>query len=260
MLKVVLAQMFVALISITLVCIAGSLWVRRRTWFSRWEVAGTLCIAAQGCAALLISPTASAILGPPLHAISGMWNLEDFLGHVSYVVAAVALAQTVLSRITDDDRLQEIGTQWIERPATVCIPLMLAAWALGNGSKIYRSNFYEVPGDAWLKIYWLLFSIMLIYLLAWTLRGVLFLRRIPRHRPTATVYLVLVVAGIAVCTARIVTEWCSWPEHGVVGWLSTFAGGIIFAVAAARSWRTKTRWFERRPDPDSPRSAPQGAS
>src|ERR1700754_978075 len=201
--KVVLAQTFVALISLTLACIAGSLWVRRRTWFSRWEVAGTLCVAAQGCAALLISPMASKVLGPPLHAISGMWNLEDFLGHISYVLAAVALVQTVLSRVTGDGRLQEIATQWIERPATVCIPLMLAGWAFGNGSKVYRSNFYEVPGDAWLKIYWLVFSAMLIYLLAWTLRALLVLRRIPRHRPTVTVYLALVVAGIAVCTARI---------------------------------------------------------
>jgi hypothetical protein len=250
--------MFVALISITLACIACSLWVRRHTWFSRWEVAGTLCIAFQGCAALLISPTASEILGPPLHAISGMRNVEDYLGHVSYLLAAVALVQTVLSRVIDDDRLQAIGTQWVERPATVCIPLMFAAWASGNGSKVYRSNFYEVPGDAWLNIYWFLFCAMLIYLLVWTLCGLLVLRRIPRHRPTATVYLALVVAGIAACTARIVTQWSSWSERGVVGWLSTFAGGIIFAVAAARSWRNKTRWFKRRPDSDSPRPTPAG--
>ena len=250
--------MFVALISITLACIACSLWVRRHTWYSRWEVAGTLCVAFQGCAVLLISPTASEILGPPLHAISGMRNVEDYLGHVSYLLAAVALVQTVLSRVIDDDRLQAIGTQWVERPATVCIPLMFAAWASGNGSKVYRSNFYEVPGDAWLKIYWFLFCAMLIYLLAWTLCGLLVLRRVPRHWPTATVYLVLVVAGIAACTARIVTQWCSWSERGVVGWFSTFAGGIIFAVAAARSWRDKTRWFKRRPDSDSPRPTPAG--
>jgi hypothetical protein len=254
--KGVLAATFVALISITLACITGSLWVRRRTWFSRWEVAGTLCIAAQGCAALLLSPMASEIFGPPLHAITGMWNLEDFLGHLSYLLAAVAFAQAVLSRAADDQRLQEIGTQWIERPATVCIPLMWAVWATGNGSKVYRSNFYDVPGDVWLKIYWLLFSAMLIYLLAWTLPALLFLRGIPRHRPTATVYLALVVAGIAVCSARIVTEWCSWSERGVVGWSSTFAGGIIFAVATARSWRNKTKWFKRRSDPDPPHPSP----
>ena len=53
----------------------------------------------------------------------------------------------------------------------------------GNGSKVYRSNFYEVPGDAWLKIYWFLFCAMLIYLLVWTLCGLLVLRRVPRHRP-----------------------------------------------------------------------------
>ncbi len=163
---------------------------------------------------------------------------------------------TLEGRVIDDGRLQAIGTQWVERPAAVCVPLMVAAWASGNGSKVYRSNFYEVPGDAWSKIYWFLFCAMLIYLLVWTLCGLLVLQRVPRHRPTVTVYLALVIAGIVVCTARIITQWCSWSERGVVGWLSTFAGGIIFAVAAARSWQNKTRWFKRRPDPDSPHRTP----
>ena len=36
------------LIAITLCCIAWSLWIRRVTWSSRWEVAATLNIALQG--------------------------------------------------------------------------------------------------------------------------------------------------------------------------------------------------------------------
>jgi hypothetical protein len=234
-----------ALISITLACIGWSLWIRRLTWFSRWEIAGTLCIALQGSAALLISPAASEILGTPLHAVTGMWNLEDYLGHTSYLLAAGALVQTVLSRVADDHALQAIWTHWVERPATMCIPLMFAAYAMGNGAAVYRSNFYEVPADVWLKIYWLLFCGMLIYLLSWALRALLILRRVVRHRPTAAVYFAIVVGGIVVCAARIVTEWCEVSEHGAVGWLSTFGGGIVFAFASARSWRNKTRWFRQ---------------
>ena len=69
------------LIAITLACISWSLWIRRVTWSCRWEVAATLNIALQGIAVILMSPLASETLGHWLHALTGMWNLEDYIGH-----------------------------------------------------------------------------------------------------------------------------------------------------------------------------------
>jgi hypothetical protein len=76
------------LIAITLACIAWSLWIRRVTWTCRWEIAATLNIALQGTARFFMSPFASETLGRALHALSGVWNLEDYIGHDCYVVAA----------------------------------------------------------------------------------------------------------------------------------------------------------------------------
>ena len=84
----------------------------------------------------------------------------------------------------------------MERPATLCIPLLLATFTLGNGARIYRADFFEVPTDFWLSIYWLLLCGMLIYLLGYGARALLILRKDPRSRTIANVYLVASASGI----------------------------------------------------------------
>src|ERR671916_1267098 len=116
------------LIAITLCCIAWSLWIRRVTWTSRWEVAATLNIALQGLAVVLMSPWASETLGVWLHALTGKWNLEDYIGHDCYIVAASAVVYNALGRLQDDHLLQKSFKQWVERPATLCIPLLLVTF------------------------------------------------------------------------------------------------------------------------------------
>ena len=91
-----------SLIAITVGCIAWSLWIRRVTWNCRWEVAATLNIALQGLAVLLMSPLASETIGRALHALTGKWNLEDYIGHDCYVVAASAIVYNALGRLQDD--------------------------------------------------------------------------------------------------------------------------------------------------------------
>src|SRR3978361_500765 len=133
------------LITITMACIAWSLWIRRVTWFCRRGVAATLNIALQGAAVLLMSPIASETVGHWLHAATGMWNLEDYVGHDMYIVAASAVVYNALGRLQDDHAMQTTFKQWVERPATICIPLLLATFSLGNGSRIYRPPFFLGP-------------------------------------------------------------------------------------------------------------------
>src|ERR1700694_2019948 len=103
------------LTAITLACIAWSLWIRRVTWTCRWEVAATLNIALQGAAVLLMSPLASATIGHALHALTGKWNLEDFIGHDCYIVAASAFVYTALGRLKDENAMKGSVQQYVER-------------------------------------------------------------------------------------------------------------------------------------------------
>ncbi|MCG5433275.1 hypothetical protein LV457_13400 [Mycobacterium sp. MYCO198283] len=234
------------LIAITLACIAWSLWIRRVTWNCRWEVAATLNIALQGAAVALMSPLASQTLGPALHALTGKWNLEDYLGHDCYIVAASAIVYNTLGRLQDDHAMQSTFKQYVERPATLCIPLLLATFTFGNGAHVYRDDFFTVPTDAWLTTYWLLLCGTLIYLLGYGWRALLVLRKDPRSRRIANVYLFATGCGIVACTIRIVTAFVpslQLVENGVLVWFFACVCGAGFALSSAQSWRIKTKWF-----------------
>ena len=81
-----------------------------------------------------MSPLASETVGHWLHALTGMWNLEDYIGHDIYIVAASAIVYNALGRLQDDHAMQRTFKQYVERPATLCIPLLLATFSLGNGA------------------------------------------------------------------------------------------------------------------------------
>ncbi|MGE2834515.1 hypothetical protein [Mycobacterium sp. SMC-4] len=234
------------LIAITLSCIAWSLWIRRVTWSCRWEVAATLNIALQGAAVLLMSPLASETLGHWLHSMTGKWNLEDYIGHDCYIVAASAVVYNALGRLEQDHALHQRFKQFVELPATLCIPLLLAAFWLGNGAAIYRPDFFDVPTDFWLNVYWLLLCSMLIYLLLYGGRALLILRHDPRSRPIANVYLFASAMGIGACLVRVTTAFIPQLQTmagTILVWVFACACGAGFALTSAHSWRLKTRWF-----------------
>jgi hypothetical protein len=197
-----------------------------------------------------MSPLASATLGHALYALTGKWNLEDYIGHDCYVVAASTIVYNVLGRPQDDNALQASFKQYVERPATLCIPLLLATFSLGNCAAIYRPDFFDVPTDFWLNTYWLLLCGTLIYLLAYGSRALLVLRKDPRSRRIANIYLAASISGIMACAVRITTAYVT-PiqalEGGTLVWMFACMCGAGFALASAHSWRIKTKWFTGAP-------------
>ncbi|HEY1839210.1 MAG TPA: hypothetical protein VGG53_03120 [Mycobacterium sp.] len=236
------------LIFITLASISWSLWIRRVTWHCRWEVAATLNIALQGAAVALISPVSSETLGVALHNITGEWNLQNYIGHDCYIVAASAIVYNAVGRLEDDHALQESFKQYVERPATLCIPLLLATFTLSRGSKTYARDFFALPTDFWLSVYWVLLCGTLAYLLVFGSRALLALRRDPRSRRFANCYLLASASGIAACVVRIITALIPVFQNSVSSgmvWFFACACGAGFAVISAESWRQKVRWFQR---------------
>src|SRR5579875_1445490 len=184
------------LILLTLSSISWSLWIRRVTWHCRWEVAATLNIALQGCAVVLMSPPVSATLGVALHDLTGNWNIEDYLGHDCYIVAASAIVYNALGRLADDDTMQASFKQYVERPATLCIPVLLATFSVSRGSKVYQADFFALSTDFWLSVYWLVLCGTIADLLSFGGRALLVLRKDPQSRRIANVYLGASASGI----------------------------------------------------------------
>jgi hypothetical protein len=234
--------------AITLMSIAWSLWIRRFTWRSRWEVAATLNIALQGCAVALLSPLSADTLGVALHDMTGKWNLQVYLGHDCYVVAASAVVFNAIGRLEDDTALQASFKQWIERPATLCIPLLLAAFTLSNGSKAYVRDFFALHTDFWLSVYWVMLTGTLAYLLIFGSRALLVLRRDPRSKNIANLYLFASASGICACAVRMTTAVIPSLQDAVspaLIWFFCCLCGICFALSSANSWRQKLKWFHR---------------
>jgi len=238
-----------ALIMITLASIGWSLWIRRITWHCRWEVAATLNIALQGCAVALMSPLASDTLGVALYNITGVWNLQHYIGHDCYVVAASAIIYNALGRLGDDNAFQASFKQYVERPATLCIPLLLATFWVSAGSKMYVRDFFALRTDFWLTVYWLLLCGTLAYLLSFGSCALLVLRQDPRSRRIANLYLFSSASGIMATLVRSISALVpplQGPVSAYLVWLFACMCGVGFALTSAQAWRQKVRWFQRR--------------
>jgi hypothetical protein len=191
---------------------------------------------------------AADTLGVVLHDVTGEWNLQNYVGHDCYIVAASAIVYNVVGRLEDDDALQKSFRQWVERPATLCIPLLLAAFTLSAGSKNYARDFFAMPTDFWLPTYWVLLTGTLGYLLIFGSRALLVLRNDPRSRNIANFYLFASATGIAACAVRMTTAMITplqGPSSTGLVWFFCCSCGAGFALTSAHSWRQKVKWFQR---------------
>jgi hypothetical protein len=230
-----------ALITATLAAILYSLWFRRDTWRSRWEAGANLNIALQGCAVLLMSHWSAAVLGPPLHRIFGLWNVQHLLGHICWIFAVTAIIQHGMTRLADEAHVRRLLHKDVTRPLRLGVALLVAVFIIADEGH-HPDLFAAQVSNVWLGAYWLVLGGLLIYLLAYAMRVLLILRADPRS--TATVDLYLTSAGFGVA-ANLIQMGTSWSDIDVTlpVWLCACLGAIGFAYGSARSWRAKIAWF-----------------
>lgn len=249
--------MMSALIIVTLAAIFYSLWVRRDTWRSRWEAGASLNIALQGCAVLLMSPWASATLGPPLHHLFRRWNVEDLLGHICMIVAVTAIIQHGLARLDDERGSRTLFRRQVQIPLRLSIPVLIAVFF--SADERYHADLFPAHvSTLWFGAYWMVLGVLLTYLFAYAVRVLLILRRDTRSRETVDLYLISAGFGVAATVIQVSTA-----EAGIditlPVWLCACLGAIGFAYGSARSWNAKVAWF-RPGNHIPPNSGPPRAS
>jgi hypothetical protein len=247
--KVRSRMIFALMITVVVACVAWSLWVRRPTWRYPQQSGTTASVALLGATALLLSPLAAATLGRALHGLTGQWYLDDLLGHACAVGAAAAIAQTALIRCADNRTAEAMLRRWVEFPAVLSFPLLLATFTLSevpDAEHRAADYFFEVPADVWLGVHRLIFNALMIYLFAYIIHLMVILRRDERSRCTADIFIVSAAFGVLACLTRIVT--ILYPplltvetvRLGPLG-ACACACGLGVAVASGRSWHAKTR-------------------
>ncbi len=130
-------------ITVTVAIMFWSLWIRRMTWKCSYEVAATFNITLQCLAVILMSPWASHTVGRWLYNITGDHNLEDYLAHDLYIIAASAIALNVVGKLGPE--AQARFKRDVEMPATLAIPIMFLTFTAGAGRGRVSIRFLPCP-------------------------------------------------------------------------------------------------------------------
>lgn len=199
----------------------------------------TMCFHAS--ALILTAPATTTLLGERLHTLTGIWNLEDFVGHCCYAAAATTIVYHGLSRLTNDPGA------WLRRTINyILIPSMLIRLVLflfSRGSEHYAHDFMALPEGPYLAAYWVVLCGTCIALLAYGGYLFMILWAAPKHRPTATIYIAGCAVGTVTCLARIAAALTSNETMNISDpiWLGCCAASAGFAFAFGYSWRIRVR-------------------
>jgi len=226
----------------TVALVIYSLWVRRDTWWSRWENAASLALALEACALLLMSPWAGIGLGPVLQHALGVWNVQQLLGHICLIVASTANIHHMLVRLADADEVRLIMRRQLMIPIWLGFAVMVPTF-LRSDQEYQPDVFAVATADSWLRIYGLVGGALVLYLSAYVSRLMLTLRRDPRAKSTIDLYLVSMTFASAACLIVIGSTWVDGADASFVIWVCICLAVGTFAFGAARSWQAKSAWF-----------------
>jgi len=235
-----------ALIAVALCFCGGAVWVRRKTWRIRWDRALTMSVLFQGLGFALCAPIQSRYLGHALFALTGIAHLSDLFGHVLFICSICLVIYACACRLVPDAELEDVLHK-IELPGSIAGATMLAAITLShNLSRKSVPDFLDVPFDFWLRVYWLTYGVMVIYLLCFLIRLLWALRQDPRSRLTSDLFIIASGLGLlafAALLTRVINPGLVAPFWVWAFWTPASMAGGLAAFAAAWSWWGRTRPF-----------------
>lgn len=225
----------------TVALVLYCLWVRRNTWWSRWEAGATLAIAMECLGLLLLTPWAGHELGPALHEYLGLWNLQQLLGVLCLIAGVLANIYHMLVRLTDPAHVRPIMRKHLRVPVGVGVTVMLVTFAKSERG-FEPDIFASLSGDRWFTAFEVTVGVTVIFLSSYVARLMLSLRRDPRAWTTLNLYTAAMVFAAA---ASLVTVFSalSGIYAGPVIWACLCMSVAIFAYGLARSWQAKKAWF-----------------
>ncbi|QFG14090.1 membrane protein [Mycobacterium phage Curiosium] len=232
--------------------LTAALIARRKTWRARYEAAASLTLAFAGIGFLLQGRTATQTLGQGLHCIFGVRHLDDFLGHLCWIGAAVALAYYVLQRLAPTEAISGLLNMWVHPVLTVAVPVMFALLILheqASGAD-ELATLATAAHTPWLVAYRVVFALVLTYLLGLCLRLLHHLSG-QVHGVTRALVCMYVFAGVLAAAAALVPVphlLLSDHTHGTIGqhghtWELVIAPGLMAASAIVTSFATTFSWW-----------------
>lgn len=236
------------LVGFAVVAGAVSLWTRRLSIGNAWERDTTLALIFIVAGTVMVSPILSANSFVIFRDLSGLYNLEQIPGVLLCVVGDILICSMLLRRMVHDPEASRILKTRVIAPALVAVA---ASWLFFFAGGAHRDPVaLQHTADMgsinrWMQAYWITTAALLTYLMWFAFRQLLSLREVRRHRPIADIYLVAVMAGMAVGVIGIVTAVAGYTNTAlnviVTVTMAIWVGGLAFG--ASYSWRRKLRRF-----------------
>lgn len=215
-----------------------ALWMRRHSWGIRFECASTISVALQGAAILILCPGINRYISSACHAVTGLWNVEDFIANILQMGAIASLLSMAMGRFNvSTAEFEALVAQKIILPMTLFVPIFWAAFIFGNVGE------HDSP-DLWLldpskmtlgqRYYWTIFIWAAAFLL---LRTAYVLWRL-RYGQEYVAGLYLGGIGLVLVSGLLfpINVGC-----GIVAWYLIRVALIVFSVASVWSWRRRYR-------------------
>jgi hypothetical protein len=238
------------LLGLCLVASARCLWIRRATWPSHWDGSATNSIVLLTVNVLLQTPQIGDPISPYLHALTGVWNLEDLIGHICYIGALMGFLAMGAMRLqlTDRQRQKFLRTH-IQLVGCISVPVAVALFVWAKGEGHYAGDLVLQGGGPRatpLAPYWIFMVSVIVYLSVINIIVFLELARNPVSRLTSRLYL----AGFCLTLSNCALAALNGVTHlgGVPLWVSVHVEMLTFCVAAGVSWTRRRRAKGRGPD------------
>ncbi len=229
----------IAVATMAAVVITGCcVWVRRGAWTCRWELGSSITAASMLVCLLLMNPALSLTWSAPLHALTGLWNIEDLLGHLVYLAGLITLVQVLAIR-TNLDNPQQFLRRRLEVPIAIALPLLIGLFIVGTPGK-HWPDLFRAPLTGWMTLYWMALCASASYLLTHILRLLWVVRRDPRSTVTANIYTAAIIVDLG-CLSSVVASRVITGYPAAVTWTLLCVAACGYAIAPAYSWHRKTR-------------------
>lgn len=211
-----------------------ALWTIRGSWRLPWERPAAINLACQTFKLIVVLPVCDYWLSSKLHTLTGVWNIQELLGHLGYMFGMLCILYLVVSRLDmTADQFQSYVRYRIELPGTLVMACMVAVFIAGPG-KHDMTDLVTAQVTPFLRMYWLTVAIALSFILVQATQALLILRRNPRSRCAANSYL----WAVAVSAAGIVAFQL---EIGWLQWVIIRLEVVAYAIAATYTWHSKQR-------------------
>lgn len=189
---------------------------------------------------VLCAPFEGPTLGRMLFYLTGVAHIRDYLAHMCFISAILAVLYAVTMRLLPDEQV-ELFMRRIEIPNIVAAATMLMCLVKSRALKQLprQDDFFDGPsGDAWLRMYWSTYWAIVTYGLIYLIVLLLVLRTDPRSRRTAQLLIVAAsigigaaIDGVADTLIGVYTDWI---------WGGLAVASALAAATAASSWRRRT--------------------